>query len=257
MCPIPMDLETGPFIHNKVMVPGYYCRPLSDYQTSLELHLRPTAYPGASAVGAEIMSEVVTNAVAIRKIELKRRYQTMHRSNAVCTVQTFRNSQTGPMLYFFVKFYQLMGWHVIVYDRFGLHQEFIRELLDLQGVDYYPYTIFQITQPKKYNDAYKEQMGTEYKAFYKMEVNWGYTKNKNLADTADQDADKSRTYDHARVEYSHLDMILYIDADELFYCPEASKSIETQRYYHQQLMDEFQAKGIEEMRFVRLPYSGM
>ena len=31
-----------------------------------------------------------------------------------------------------------------------------------------------------------------------------------IADTADQDADKSRTYDHARLEYSHLDVILYI-----------------------------------------------
>jgi hypothetical protein len=31
-----------------------------------------------------------------------------------------------------------------------------------------------------------------------------------LADTADQDADKSRTYDYARLEYSNLDMILYI-----------------------------------------------
>lgn len=40
-------------------------------------------------------------------------------------------------------------------------------------------------------------------------MNWGYKTNK-LADTADQDADKTRTYDFARLEYSYLDMILYI-----------------------------------------------
>jgi len=31
-----------------------------------------------------------------------------------------------------------------------------------------------------------------------------------LADTADQDADKSRTYDYARLEYPQQHMILYI-----------------------------------------------
>ena len=42
-----------------------------------------------------------------------------------------------------------------------------------------------------------------------MEKNWGYTKSE-LADTADQDADKARTYDYARMEYVHLDTILFV-----------------------------------------------
>ncbi len=96
-----------------------------------------------------------------------------------------------------------------------------------------------------------------------------------IADTPDQDADKSRTYDYARVEYSHLDTILYIgtynpkletncscflwyvDADELLFCPQAEGSIESQRKYQQTIHSEFRAKGIEEMRYVRIPYSGM
>ena len=66
-----------------------------------------------------------------------------------------------------------------------------------------------------------------WKFYYKMEGNWGYTGSKvfcvfdfvldiysnlvlQVQDTADQDADKARTYDYARVEYSHLSMILYI-----------------------------------------------
>lgn len=51
--------------------------------------------------------------------------------------------------------------------------------------------------------------GTAFRTYYKMERNWGYS-SKELADTADQDADKARTYDYARMEYSHLDSILYV-----------------------------------------------
>ena len=99
---------------------------------------------------------------------------------------------------------------------------------------------------------------------------------RQLADTADQDGDKSRTYDYARVEYSHLDLIVYLglnsfllwlslidicffykDADELFFCPQSSESADAQRDYQQKIMAEFKVKGIEEMRFVRIPYSGM
>jgi hypothetical protein len=48
-----------------------------------------------------------------------------------------------------------------------------------------------------------------------------------------------------------------VDADEFFYCPQASASISTQRLYQQRIHNEFIAKGIEEMRYVRIPYSGL
>lgn len=44
------------------------------------------------------------------------------------------------MLYMFVDYYLKMGWLVIVYDRFGLHREFLEELLDSSGLHYHPYT---------------------------------------------------------------------------------------------------------------------
>jgi hypothetical protein len=47
------------------------------------------------------------------------------------------------------------------------------------------------------------------KYFYKMEKNWGFTGSAE-ADTADQDQDKSKTYDMCRLEYAHVDSILYI-----------------------------------------------
>ena len=78
-----------------------------------------------------------------------------------------------------------------------------------------------------------------------------------LADTADQDADKTRTYDYARLEFAHLDTLLFVDADELLFCPQAASSIAAQRDYHRHIHNEFQARVVEEMRYVRLPYSGM
>lgn len=78
-----------------------------------------------------------------------------------------------------------------------------------------------------------------------------------MADTADQDADKTRTYDYARLEYPHLNSILYLDADEFFFCPQASENIAQQRSYQQKIHHEFIARGIEEMRYVRIPYSGL
>ena len=37
-------------------------------------------------------------------------------------------------------------------------------------------------------------------------------------DTADQDADKARTYDYCRVEYAHMDAILYIGTTVICFC---------------------------------------
>jgi hypothetical protein len=50
---------------------------------------------------------------------------------------------------------------------------------------------------------------------------------------------------------------LYADADELFFCPQAAENVTTQREYQQRIHSEFIAKGIEEMRYVRIPYSGL
>ena len=149
-----------------------------------------------------------------------------------------------------------MGWRVIIYDRFALHKEFLLDLIGMPGVDYHPYTMFELTNPTKYNEEFKKQQGTDRMYFYSMEKRWGFKGNAQ-ADTADQDQDKTKTYDHCRVEYSHLDMVLYIDTDEIFYCPQSVANIDSQRRYQQKIMRHFTSQGVEEMRFVRLPYSGM
>ncbi len=45
------------------------------------------------------------------------------------------------------------------------------------------------------------------------------------------------------------------DADEFFFCPQAAHNVEAQRKYQQRIMGEFSSLGVEEMRFVRIPYS--
>jgi hypothetical protein len=47
------------------------------------------------------------------------------------------------------------------------------------------------------------------------------------------------------------------DADELFFCPQATETLSSQRAYQHRLMGQFHSRGVEEMRFVRIPYSGM
>jgi len=284
-CPITLDVEVGEYGFRKIMEPGFFCRSFADYAVKAELYLRPSecllvgkdldflSVLQSSAADPSVLSKAVdAAALEVAPRELRADFSNLPaaprlqdvrlagaldpRPHAVCTVQTFRNNQTGPMLYAFVHYYHSLGWKVIVYDRFGLHREFMQELAGLEGVDYHPFTVFQLVNPNKYNDAYAAAQGMDRKVFYQMEKNWGYKGKK--ADTADQDQDKSKTYDYARVEYAHLDMILYVDADELLFCPQAVHSgVESQRNYQQKLMQGFSVQGIEEMRFVRIPYSGM
>ena len=117
--------------------------------------------------------------------------------------------------------------------------------------------VFQLTHTMKYNDEYAAKQTFLPKFYYKMERNWvaGFAGEK--ADTADQDQDKTKTYDHARIEYAQMDSILYLDSDEIFFCPQASRDWQQQRDYQQSLMTLFASQGIEEMRYLRLPYAGL
>lgn len=279
-CPVHLDLEVGEYEFRKIMEPGFFCRSISDHVVNYELHLRPSDFQilsddvfekhpdvflnatllpdklkaqAAKVKSNQIVGEFSTKPAAPRTQFIR---DTNDRHHAVCTVQTFRNKQSGPMLYAFTAYYVAMGWQVIIYDRFGLHKEFLGDLIHQGPVSYHPYTVFQLANPKKYNDDYAAKQSTDRKYYYRMEKNWGFSGNAE-ADTADQDQDKTRTADYARVEYAHLDMILYIDADEIFYCPQGGSNVEHQRRYQQKIMGGFCAQGIEEMRFVRLPYSGM
>ena len=133
------------------MEDGSYCYPLSTYPTEVEIHLRPSDYPkNSKRINEEIMGEVLTTPASLRKLQMEmsilhppatitstattststtttssttnqqhHHHYTyhQHRRHAVCTVQTFKNQFSGSMLYFFITYYQLMGWrYVIVCD---------------------------------------------------------------------------------------------------------------------------------------------
>ena len=263
-CPVSLDAEIGEYAFRNVMNNGRICRSLSDAICEVKVHLRPTtfslpessSYAPDSLANEQIVGEATTSPLAKKLLEFKEMAHADPRPNAVCTVLTFRNEQTGPMLHLFVDYYHRLGWYVIIYDRFGFHQQYVQDFIGLYGVDYHPYTIFQMTQPKKYNAVYASKQSFEFKYFYKMEKNWGYT-GSGPADTADQDADKTHTYDHCRVEYMAVDMILFVDIDELFYCPQAASSVSKQRKFQHKIMSTFGIQGVEEMRFVRIPYAGL
>jgi hypothetical protein len=75
---------------------------------------------------------------------------------AACTVQTFKNDATGPMLYLFARYYLELGWLVIVYDRFGQHGQVLSGLRAQYSTRllYHPYTILQLVFPSIYNEDY-------------------------------------------------------------------------------------------------------
>lgn len=79
------------------------------------------------------------------------RYLDQKERHSVCTVQVFKNKLTSARLFLFVKYYLTMGWTVIVYDRYGLHADVVKEFGDNLQLNYYPFTVFQELFPETYN----------------------------------------------------------------------------------------------------------
>ena len=78
-------------------------------------------------------------------------------------------------------------------------------------------------------------------------------------DTQDQRVDKTKTYDHSRVEYSFMSSVLHVDADELLFCKygDAGRSQSSQRRYQQQFMEDMVAQGYEEISLMRYYHAGL
>jgi len=82
------------------VAPGYYCRILADYSVKVNIYLRPTDFVVPESlvradVSDEISTEFITNPAAERDLVIKRISRDEDRPFAVCTVQTFRNGQSG------------------------------------------------------------------------------------------------------------------------------------------------------------------
>jgi hypothetical protein len=73
-----------------------------------------------------------------------KRLEKQTQSHAVCTVQTFQNPLSGPMLHLFSDYYLTLGYVVIIYDRHGLHRKFMKPFMGHIKFVYHPYTLFNI-----------------------------------------------------------------------------------------------------------------
>jgi hypothetical protein len=67
------------------------------------------------------------------------------------------------MLYMFVQYWYRLGWGVIIYDRYGMHRNFVKDMLHWPGFYYHPYTVYSITQPGKYTAQLQKEAGSENK----------------------------------------------------------------------------------------------
>ena len=101
-----MDHETGSYHFHKKLVPGMFCRALSDNIGTVELHLRPSTFvvsPASVTYPKEDPSEILgmleTNPSAHRSLKQKQLMLNSPRPHAVCTVQTFRNPMTGKIFF--------------------------------------------------------------------------------------------------------------------------------------------------------------
>jgi hypothetical protein len=103
-CPLTMDDEVGPFIFRNTMHEGYFCRAMSEHAVEIEFTFRPSEFEvPASGMetdyrGEVLNARVVTTPSAQRLQSMKELNDlepTPPRIHAACTVQSFRNNQTG------------------------------------------------------------------------------------------------------------------------------------------------------------------
>ena len=130
-CPITMDAEIGEYAFRNTLPPGYFCRSISEHASEVEIVLRSSIFrvPSDGIIThdldgnfervEEVKSTFTTAAAAARSLYIKELHaqHELPRMHGICTVQTFRNSQTGPMLYLFASYHLQLGFRVIIYDR--------------------------------------------------------------------------------------------------------------------------------------------
>lgn len=175
---------------------------------------------------------------------------------AVCAVQTNRNPLSPYYMHMFVAHYLNLGFHVILYDRFGFHVDYIREFMSNPRFDYHPYTLLEIAWPKSVDR--NESFDFRYKLYYSKESDSVSQSVPTVHDTYLQDRDKMVTLDHATVEYSmfpDIRGILFVDIDEYLFCPAKNVSRDGQSRHIYEILDKELTKNKEEMRIDVHPYS--
>eukprot|EP00602_Paraphysomonas_sp_CaronLab_P011879 CAMPEP_0185040648 /NCGR_PEP_ID=MMETSP1103-20130426/38953_1 /TAXON_ID=36769 /ORGANISM="Paraphysomonas bandaiensis, Strain Caron Lab Isolate" /LENGTH=322 /DNA_ID=CAMNT_0027580031 /DNA_START=670 /DNA_END=1638 /DNA_ORIENTATION=- len=145
-----------------------------------------------------------------------------------------------------------MGWTVIVYDRYGLHWEHLREFSSNIRFNYHPYTAFQLVLPDLYRSPKSPDMDVLY--YFSKDAHGESSRLLPHEELQNQDSDKQKTYDLSRMEYVHAPSVLFVDADELLFCPSVQESLLSQRRYQRTFLDGLREKGIQEVHLPRNNY---
>jgi hypothetical protein len=126
-----------------------------------------SAGAGAGAGGAAAAAAAV---VTIREKE-KREFSDLmrapppprHHSNhrIAIAVQVFANTVSFAHMHLFLQHYGRLDFTIVIFDRFGLHFEIVRQYLHQFDIRYHPYTLLQVIEPNKYNDSYKDSLVSE------------------------------------------------------------------------------------------------
>lgn len=88
----------------------------------------------------------------------KLRSRSIDNKRIVTTIQVFKNRITGPMMSLFIHHYTRLGFRVVIYDMFGWHYSFVKDLLDTGVYDivYHPYTMLQLLLPDIFSYQYAD-----------------------------------------------------------------------------------------------------
>jgi hypothetical protein len=171
--------------------------------------------------GKQNSTATVPSAAHVLRLR-KRVVEKQAQRHAVATAQVFMNDFSGPQLYLFASYYLKMGYLVIIYDRFGNHKSHLDSFMDNEWFEYHPFTIMQVAYPEKFTRTMARKQDTEFKRYFSRETVGDHVSVVNsVADTNEQDGDKRKTYNIARIEYTHVKSLLLVDADELLWCPES------------------------------------
>lgn len=187
--------------------------------------------------------------------------QPYRKRDAVCVTQTFRNAHTGPMLYMFVQHYLSLGWVLLIFDRFGLHKEFLQDFIDTDDVHYHPYTAYQLLYPTIYDASLASKQPQSFR-YYSERGSRGFGKSAKTRmlennEECDHDSDRRKTFILARQRYSNFFSILYPDRDEFLFCmPEQRKVKSVQRYFqHKHIRMLYRRLNVHQIELPRYAYS--
>lgn len=105
ICPVLLDYEVGEYSFRGLMHQGSYCRVLAERLTSnVKITLFPTAdgLDPSMTSAKPLISDIQLRSSAERLLWAKRYIRAEGRNHGVCTVQTFRNQQSGGDISIFI-----------------------------------------------------------------------------------------------------------------------------------------------------------